>query len=110
RLSCGEHMLCLQEGRAGKVRRVETGPPLKAPRPRQPDCCRSLRQNGFAPDQGVEPAMPLVHLGSGGVVCTHHRASNSESVEWIERPGAIQQAPILVSGPISKPRQTRNTE
>ena len=42
-----------------------------------------------SPDQGVEPAMPLFHLGGRGLVCTHHRASNSESVERIERPGAI---------------------
>ena len=46
--------------------------------------------------------MPLFHLGGRGVVCTHHRASNSESVERIERPGAIQQAPFLMSGPYSK--------
>jgi hypothetical protein len=54
--------------------------------------------------------MPFFHLGGGGGVRTHHRASNSESVERIERPGAIQQAPILISGPIAEPRQGRNSE
>jgi len=54
--------------------------------------------------------MPLFHLGGSGVVRTHHRASNSESVERIERPGAIEQAPILISGPITEPGQGRNTE
>ena len=33
--------------------------------------------------------MPLFHLGGRGVVCAHYRASNSESVERIERPGVI---------------------
>jgi hypothetical protein len=65
---------------------------------------------GFAPDQGVEPAMPVFHPGGRGVVCTQHRASNSESVKRIERPGAVEQAPILVSGPIAEPGQGRNTE
>src|SRR5262249_49060692 len=57
---------------------IESSPPLNAARPRQPNRGRSLRQSGFAPDQGVEAAMPLFHLGGRGVVCTHHRASNSE--------------------------------
>jgi hypothetical protein len=56
---------------------------------RQPNRARPLLQNGFAPDQGVEPAMPLFHLGARSVVRTHYRGSNSESVERIERPGAI---------------------
>jgi hypothetical protein len=35
------------------------------------------------------PAMPLFHLGGRSVVRIHYRASNSESFERIERPGAI---------------------
>ncbi len=54
--------------------------------------------------------MPGFHLGCDGIVCSRHGAGNSEGVERIERPGAIEETPILVSRPIAEPGQGRNTE
>src|SRR5262249_16950482 len=65
---------------SGKLQCLECRPPLNAARARQPNRGRPLRQNWFAPDQGVEPAMPLFHLGGRGVVCTHHGPATAKAL------------------------------